>query len=56
MDFSAPSIEYTEAVYGKAESLFSASSDVNATSYSKRMVQERMRKRGAMLSGRDGGA
>jgi 5'-nucleotidase len=56
MDFTAPSIGYTDAVYGKAESLFSASSSVNATGYSKRMVEERMRRRGAMLSGRDGGA
>ena len=56
MDWSAPSIGYTEGVYAKVEGLFSDSAGFNASGYSKRMVEERMRKRGAMLSGRDGGA
>lgn len=56
MDWSAPDIGYTDAVYAKADSLYSDSSSVNKTGYSKRMVEERMRKRGAMLTGRDGSA
>ena len=55
LDWSAPSIEYTDAVYGKAESLFSGSTSDKKV-YSKRAVEERMHKRGVMLSGRDGGA
>lgn len=55
LDWSAPSIEYTDSVYGKAESLFSGSSSAKKV-YSTRMVEERMHKRGVMLSGRDGGA
>ena len=55
MDVSAPSNKYTELVYEKADALFSGSASINETGYSKRMVEERMRKRGAMLSGRDGG-
>ncbi|CAA9964980.1 Acid phosphatase [Pyrenophora teres f. maculata] len=55
LDWSAPSIEYTDAVYGKAENLFSGSSSTKKV-YSKRMVEERMHKRGVMLNGRDGGA
>jgi 5'-nucleotidase len=56
MDSSAPSNKYTELVYDKFEALTSEGASMNATGYSKRMVEERMRKRGAMLSGRDGGA
>ncbi|EUC38230.1 hypothetical protein COCCADRAFT_1034 [Bipolaris zeicola 26-R-13] len=55
MDWSAPVSGYTDAVYAKASALFSSGSG-NATAYSKRMVEERIRKRGAMLTGRDGGA
>jgi 5'-nucleotidase len=55
-DFSAQRNKYTELVYEKAMALFSGSGSVNETGYSKRMVEERMRNRGAMLSGRDGGA
>lgn len=50
MDFSAPENKYTELVLGKMESLFK---EANETGYSKRMVDERMRKRGVMLTGRD---
>ncbi|KAF3001470.1 hypothetical protein E8E13_008456 [Curvularia kusanoi] len=53
MDFSAPENEYTEAVYGKVEGL--VGKGAKGAGYSKRMVEERMRKRGVMLSGRDGG-
>jgi 5'-nucleotidase len=60
MDFTAPSNSYTEEVYDKVEGLFSESPKRNtteyATKYSKRMVEERMHKRGVMLTGRDGGA
>ena len=56
MDFSATSNKYTELIYGKAKALFSGSASVNEKRYSKMMVEERMRKRGATLSGRDGGA
>lgn len=51
MDFTAPSIPYTDLVFSKVESLFSGSG--NETQYSKRMVDERMRKRGVMMTGRD---
>lgn len=51
MDFDAPENTYTEVVFAKAEGLFAKKSA--GASYSKRMVEERMRKRGAMLSGRD---
>ncbi|KZM28017.1 5'-nucleotidase [Ascochyta rabiei] len=51
MDFDAPSTKYTDWVFGKVENLFSGSA--NETGYSKRMVEERMRKRGVMMSGRD---
>lgn len=50
MDFSAPENKYTELVFDKVESLFSGA---NETKYSKRMVDERMRKRGVMMTGRD---
>lgn len=50
MDYSAPENKYTELVFGKVESLFSGS---GKTQYSKRMVDERMRKRGVMMTGRD---
>lgn len=56
MDWSAPDIGYTDAVYAKVDGLLSESSTVNKSGYSKRMVEERMRKRGVMLTGRDGGA
>lgn len=52
MDFTAPSTKYTELVFDKIEGL----SENTTIGYSKRMIQERMHKRGAMLSGRDGGA
>jgi 5'-nucleotidase len=51
MDYSAPSIPYTDLVFSKVEGLFSGSA--NETQYSKRMVDERMRKRGVMMTGRD---
>jgi 5'-nucleotidase len=55
MDFTAPSIKYTDLVFDKIEGLV-AGDGANATSgYSKRMVEERMRNRGVMLTGRDGG-
>ncbi|KAF1839381.1 acid phosphatase precursor [Decorospora gaudefroyi] len=56
LDFTAPSNKYTELVFDKVENLTSGSPSMNTTVYSKRMVEERMRKRGAMLTGRDGGA
>jgi 5'-nucleotidase len=56
MDFTAPSIKYTDLVFNKIEGLV-AGYGMNATSgYSKQMVQKRMHKRGVMLTGRDGGA
>lgn len=51
MDYSAPSIPYTDLVFSKVKGLFSESA--NETQYSKRMVNERMRKRGVMMTGRD---
>lgn len=53
MDWTAPNIAYTDEVYAKVEGLFNNALQANATTYSKRMVEWRMRKRGAMLSGRD---
>lgn len=52
MDFTAPSNTYTDLVFGKIEALVAGENET--TGYSKRMVEERMHKRGVMLSGRDG--
>lgn len=54
MDFTAPRNTYTDLVFGKIEGLVAGENET--TGYSKRMLEERMRKRGAMLNGRDGGA
>lgn len=51
MDFSAPSNKYTELVFDKVQGLFSA--NTYGMKYSNRMVEERMRKRGVMMTGRD---
>jgi 5'-nucleotidase len=56
MDWSAPSNKYTELVFDKVEALVSSGESVMKRGYSEKMVEERMRKRGVMLSGRDGGA
>lgn len=53
MDYTSPSNTYTELVFDKIEGLV-AGDGVNGTGYSKRMVDKRMRKRGVMLTGRDG--
>lgn len=50
MDFDAPETKYTELVFGKVQGLIGKE---NGTGYSKRMVEERMRKRGVMMTGRD---
>ncbi|KAH6638045.1 survival protein sure-like phosphatase/nucleotidase [Boeremia exigua] len=50
MDFTAPETKYTELVFSKVKNLFSGG---NETQYSKRMMDERMRKRGVMMTGRD---
>ncbi|KAF2132980.1 acid phosphatase precursor [Dothidotthia symphoricarpi CBS 119687] len=51
IDYTAPDTANTDLVFAKVDELTSQGS--NKTMYSKRMIQERMRKRGAMLSGRD---
>ncbi|KAJ4409124.1 hypothetical protein N0V91_002941 [Didymella pomorum] len=52
MDFSAPANTYTDLVFDKVESLFSDGNETRR-GYSKRMVEERMRKRGVMMTERD---
>lgn len=50
MDYDAPENKYTELVFGKMEGLIGKDA---GTKYSKRMVDERMRTRGVMMTGRD---
>ncbi|KAL5121406.1 hypothetical protein ACEQ8H_000477 [Pleosporales sp. CAS-2024a] len=56
MDFDAPSVVYTDHVFSKIDGLVAGAGGNATTGYSKRMVEERMHKRGVILTGRDGAA